>query len=54
LLPTAAAAELKAGSWKFLEELNSGPLGQIPIAKVKFDPTRRKKLDALVLDAFIT
>jgi hypothetical protein len=53
LLPAVAAAQLKAGSWGFLEEVSLNPIGQIPIERVKFDSTRRKKLDASVLDALI-
>src|SRR6267143_4014107 len=53
LLPTTAAADLKTGSWKFLEKLQLDPLGPIPIARVKFDSTRRKRLDASILAALI-
>jgi hypothetical protein len=54
LLPGTVAAELGDGSWRFLEKVPLDPIGQIPIGKVVFDSTRRKKLDASILDALIT
>jgi hypothetical protein len=54
LLPPIVAAQLKAGSWKFLEEQSLESIGQIPIGSVKFDPSRREKLDASILDDLIS
>jgi hypothetical protein len=54
LLPPIVAAQLKAGSWKFLEEQGLEPIGQIPLGRVKFDASRRKKLDASILDDLIS
>jgi hypothetical protein len=53
LLPPVVSAQLKAGSWKFLEEVPLNPIGQIPLERVKFDSTKRKKLDASILDDLI-
>jgi hypothetical protein len=52
-LPHSAARQVSSGSWKFLEEISLKPLGEIPIENVKFDSTRRKSLDASVLDEFV-
>jgi hypothetical protein len=50
LLPESAETQLKAGSCKFLKEVPLHPVAQIPIGSVCFDPTRRKKFDACILD----
>jgi hypothetical protein len=50
LLPQSAKAQLNSGSWKFLEGMQLDPIGRIPIESVRFDRTRRKKLDASILD----
>jgi hypothetical protein len=53
LLPDRVEEQLRKGSWSFLAELALQSLGQIPIANVQFDATKRKCLDASILDEFI-
>jgi hypothetical protein len=52
-LPDSVETHLAQRSWKFLEELPAHHLGQIPIESVRFDPTRRKQLDASILHQFV-
>jgi hypothetical protein len=51
-LPESVTRDLSQNSWKFIEDLKLLPIGRIPIEKVQFDPTRRKELDASILDQF--
>jgi hypothetical protein len=44
---------LLAGSWLFLEQVKSTPLGEIPVSAVKFDSTKRKTLDPSILEALL-
>lgn len=39
--------------WKSFGQLNLAPAGQIPVSLVKFDPTKRKELDASILDELV-
>ena len=53
-LPQSGQEALARGSWKFMEEPGLTHLGKIPIRAVQFDSSRRKSLDAGVLDQIIT
>ncbi len=53
-LPESAEAALAEGSWKFMEEPGLTHIGEIPVQAVRFDSSRRKLLDAQVLDELIT
>ena len=52
-LPETVENELEAGSWKFLERIDTRCLGTVAISDVSFDVSGRKKLDALILDPFV-
>jgi hypothetical protein len=52
-VPQSAEEALARGSWKFIEEPGLSHLGEIPIRAVQFDSSRRKSLDAGVLDEII-
>ncbi|MBZ5695908.1 MAG: hypothetical protein LAN36_11185 [Acidobacteriia bacterium] len=54
LLPNSVAADLSRGDWEFLGKLILKPIGQIQIAKIAFDPTRRKQLESAILDDLIS
>jgi len=41
------------GSWKFLENVSLTPVGSLPVCDVHFDRTKRRKLDATILDRFV-
>jgi hypothetical protein len=41
-----------AGSWQKLADRAVLFLGQVPVSKVQFDPSRRREIDAAVLDEF--
>ena len=41
------------GSWKFLENVSLTPVGNLPVCDVHFDRTKRRKLDATILDRFV-
>lgn len=51
LMPHLTEPEL-AGSWAGLHRKAVREVGTVPISRVAFDPTRRKQIDAAVLDAF--
>jgi hypothetical protein len=53
VLPEEVDSTLHAGSWEFLETAPITRIGTIEINQVKFDPTKRKELDASVLDSFL-
>lgn len=53
LLPESAAVELASGSWKFLEKAPLETLGKIQVKDVQFDSSKRKKLDASILDKLL-
>lgn len=48
-LDSSAAATLDEGSWRDLASRGT-PVGRVPARRVRFDPTRRKAIDAAVLD----
>lgn len=52
LLPRLSAEAL-AGSWEALPGLATDRLGEVPIARVRFDPTRRQKVEAELLDELL-
>ena len=53
-LPSEATVEgfLKRSSWKFLDKVPMNSIGQVPVAAVRFDASRRKELDPSCLDDF--
>ena len=53
VMPELAAAELE-GSWKELPRRATRLLGVLPVRQVAFDPTRRKEVDAGVLDELLS
>ena len=42
-----------AGSWKDIHRKATRFLGAVPISRVTFDPTKRKQIDASVLDELL-
>jgi hypothetical protein len=53
LLPESVIDSLENGSWEFLASAAMTFLGQIPIDRVLFDPSKRKELDGSVLDDLV-
>ena len=53
LLPEALAQQADTGLWKFLENVSLTPVGNLPVCDVHFDRTKRRKLDATILDRFV-
>jgi hypothetical protein len=53
ILPDSVNDSLRRGSWDFLRKTEMTCIGQIQIDQVVFDPTRRKELDASILDSFV-
>ena len=51
-MPELTETEL-SGSWENLERRAVRHLGQVPINRVDFDPTKRRQIDASILDAMI-
>lgn len=51
LMPHLGAEEL-AGSWAKVDRKAIRQLGTVPVARVKFDPTKREQIDAAILDEF--
>lgn len=49
LIPEPSEEEL-AGSWDKLHEKATRYTGEVPIAKVHFDPSKRREIDSKVLD----
>lgn len=49
LMPQLSEADL-AGSWAEVHRMATRELGTVPVDHVTFDPTRRKQIDASVLD----
>ena len=45
---------LGRGSWEFLRNTQATYVGQIRIDHVVFDPTKRKEIDAAILDSFLS
>jgi uncharacterized protein (TIGR00290 family) len=52
-LPDSVEAILATGPWRFLEDRDLTAIGTIQIKDVKFDQTRRAKLDATILNALL-
>jgi hypothetical protein len=53
LLPESIEHFLRKGSWDFLENTPMTYIGQIRIDHVTFDPSKRKELDASILDTLV-
>lgn len=53
LLPDSAEAKLLQGDWDFLTGSDAQLIGKVPVHAVNFDRTRRKELDASVLDIIV-
>jgi len=49
-LPDSVGNSVQAGNWDSLNKTSMTEIGQIPVSSVTFDPTKRKELDASVLD----
>ncbi len=47
-LPALSEEELP-GSWEGLPKLAALYLGEVPVAEVQFDPTKREKIDTVIL-----
>jgi len=52
ILPDSVKASLRSGEWEFLRDTKMTCVGQIRIDQVVFDATKRKELDASILDSF--
>jgi hypothetical protein len=52
IVPSFTAEEL-AGSWADLYEKAIKEIGVVPVQKVVFDPTRRKSIDATLLNELL-
>jgi len=53
ILPDSVKDSLRRGSWEFLRNAQMTCIGQIRIDQVVFDPSKRKELDASILDSFV-
>ncbi len=53
LLPPLTPEEL-AGSWEDLHTRAITSLGQVPISQVRFDPTKRREIDTVLLNELLT
>jgi hypothetical protein len=49
-LPEAVRSQIEGAHWTFLESLPLEPVGHIAIRNVRFDATKRRELDASILD----
>lgn len=54
LLPESVEDSLREGSWEFLRNTPMTCVGHIKIDHVAFDPSKRKELDASLLDDLVT
>ena len=52
LMPPLSTEELD-GSWAGIPQRATADLGRVPTSAVRFDPTKRKFVDASVLDALL-
>jgi hypothetical protein len=52
VLPEWAKDSVRKGSWEFLSNTQMTCIGHIQVKDVVFDPTKRKELDASILDSF--
>jgi hypothetical protein len=52
-LPESTEPLLAAGSWRFLEQTALTSIGEIPINAVEFDSTKRKSMNASILDPLL-
>jgi hypothetical protein len=53
ILPDLVKDSLLRGTWEFLSTTKMTCIGQIRIDQVVFDPSKRKELDAAILDGFM-
>jgi len=51
-LPNLSDEEVERG-WQKLPELAVHYLGEIPVAKIEFDATRRKEIDTAAIDLLL-
>jgi hypothetical protein len=49
-LPESFEPIPKGRSWKFLDEIELACIGKIPVREVRFDASKRKRLDASILE----
>jgi len=52
-MPGLSESDL-AGSWDYLPRKALCRLGEVPVTSVHFDLTRRREIDASILDQFLT
>ncbi len=53
VLPDAVEKQIERGSWHFIGEGEKQYIGEVKVAEIKFDETKRKELDASVLDRLL-
>jgi hypothetical protein len=53
VLPESVEDSLKKGSWEFLSNTPMTCIGNVQVADVVFDPSKRKELDASFLDSLV-
>ncbi|HLJ88965.1 MAG TPA: hypothetical protein VKZ53_19250 [Candidatus Angelobacter sp.] len=53
ILPESVEGSVRKGSWELLGDTKVTCIGHIQIKDVVFDPTKRKELDASILDRFL-
>jgi hypothetical protein len=55
ILPASVEPLVSASHWEFLEDedLDLDYVGEIPVKDIRFDETKRKELDASVLDRLL-
>ena len=54
LLPERVKDAVQKGSWEFLSNTQMSCIGHIQVKDVVFDPTKRKELDASILDSLVS
>ena len=53
VLPESVQDALQKSSWKFLDDTPMTCIGRVQVAQVAFDPSKRKELDASLLDGLL-
>ncbi len=53
IIPESADHSLPVCSAEFLNNTSMACIGKIPIDQVKFDPSKRKELDASIVDSLV-
>ena len=53
VLPDSVEDSLQSASWEFLGSMGANHIGQIRVASVKFDASKRLTLDPSCLDALL-